>query len=153
MNAPEKRQAWAATWMSMAKIIAGRSYDKRLQVGALIVPEDNTSVLAIGYNGQYKGGPHVPDSDEPGKSGYIHAENNALVKCDFNFPKRKHLYVTHSPCLMCAKLIINADIARVVYDQAYRDTSPIELLKSVGVQVLNLEEAIALGFSHATVAQ
>jgi dCMP deaminase len=130
----------------MAHVIAGRSYDRRLQVGALVVPADNTAVLAIGYNGNYKGGPHVPDSEEPGKSGYIHAETNALVKCDFSFPKLKHMYITHSPCLMCSKLIINADITRVVYDQLYRDPAPIELLRSTGVEVLCLLDAVELEF-------
>lgn len=138
----QDRPEWPITWMNVAREIARRSYDPRLKVAAIIVSEDNTSVLSIGYNGNYRGGPHSHESSEPGKSGFIHAEVNALVKCDFNFPKKKHMYVTHSPCRDCSKLIINAEISRVVYDIEYRDTSGIELLRSAGVSVMNLADAI-----------
>lgn len=136
------RPTWPATWMSIANSIALRSYDPRLRVGCITVSCDNTSVLSVGYNGGYKGGPNVPDSLEPGKSGFVHAEVNCLVKCDFNFPKRKHMYLTHSPCLPCARLIINAEIARVVYETVYRDASGIELLLSAGIETLQLQDAI-----------
>jgi len=138
----DHRPSWPETWMSVARAIAQRSYDPRLQVGAIIVSEDNTRMLSVGYNGNYRGGPNEPESLEPGKSGMIHAEQNALVKCDFNFPKKKHMYLTHSPCRACAKLIINAEISRVVYNEVYRDPSGIELLKSAGVEVYSMEEAI-----------
>lgn len=138
-----KRSTWPETWMTVARTIAARSYDPRLKVGAIVVSCDNTQMLSVGYNGNYKGGPHFHESKEPGKSGFIHAEVNALVKCDFNFPKPKHLYVTHSPCRDCAKLIINAEITRVIYEVPYRDTSGVDLLKSSGVEVLSIEEAIA----------
>jgi dCMP deaminase len=128
--------------MMIATTIAARSYDPRLCVGAIIVSADNTQMLAIGYNGNYKGGPHVHESLEPGKSGFIHAEANALIKCDFNFHKKKHLYCNYSSCRDCAKLIINAEITRVIYQFQYRDVSGIELMKSAGIEVLSLEEAI-----------
>jgi dCMP deaminase len=138
-----ERTPWPETWMSVAHMMADRSYDPRLKVGAIIVSCDNTQMLSVGYNGNYKGGPHKHESSEPGKSGFIHAEVNALVKCDFNFAKKKHMYVTHMPCRDCSKLIINAEIARVVYHHPYRITDGVELLKSVGVEVLTLGEAIA----------
>lgn len=134
------RSSWDQVWMSVAKTIALRSYDPRLKVGAIIVSDDNTQVLAIGYNGNYKGGPHEHESQEPGKSGFIHAEANCLVKCDYNFPKKKHMYVTHSPCRDCSKLIINAGISKVVYDIRYRDVSGLELLRSVGIEVCSVDE-------------
>lgn len=137
-----ERPSWPETWMTVAFTMAERSYDPRLKVGAIVVSADNTQMLSVGYNGNYRGGPHVHESSEPGKSGFIHAEVNSLVKCDFNFPKKKHMYVTHSPCRDCAKLIINAEIARVVYKVPYRDTSGVELLRSAGVEVLSYEEAI-----------
>ena|SRR3990167_6871463 len=136
------RPSWPETWMSVARSMSRRSYDPRLKVGAIVVSEDNTSMLSVGYNGNYRGGPHAHESTEPGKSGFIHAEVNALVKCDFNFPKKKHMYVTHSPCRDCSKLIINAEITRVVYEIEYRDTSGIDLLKSTGIDVMNLSNAI-----------
>lgn len=139
-----KRNTWPQTWMTLAKAMSEMSYDPRLKVGCAIVSADNTSVLSVGFNGNYKGGPHCHDSPEPGKSGFIHAEANCLVKCDYNFPKRKHMYITHSPCRDCAKLIINADIARVVYDIPYRDTSGLDLLESVGIEVLSFDKAILI---------
>jgi len=135
-----QRPSWSETWMSIAKEISKRSYDPQLQVGAIIVSEDNTRMLSIGYNGNYKGGPNQRESTDPGMGGLIHAEVNALVKCDFNFSKKKHMYITHSPCRDCAKLIVNAEIAKVVYGIKYRDLSGLEILKSAGVSVFNALE-------------
>jgi dCMP deaminase len=134
------RKSWEETWISVAEIIAQRSADTVLKVGAIIVSEDNTRMLSVGYNGNYKGGPDVRESLEPGCSGFVHAEVNCIVKCDYNFPKKKIMYVTHSPCKACAKIIINADISKVVYRHPYRDDAGINLLKSVGVEVQQFEE-------------
>ena len=127
------RPTWDDIWMQYAKIIATRSYDPRTQVGAIIVSEDNTTVLSLGYNGNYTSGPNVPDSAEPGKSGFIHAEINALIKAPFHYHKKKIMYITLSPCFQCAKMIITAGIEKVVYDQEYRDTTGIEILTAQGV--------------------
>jgi dCMP deaminase len=115
-----------------------------LKVGAIIVSDDNTRMLSLGYNGSYKGGPHQHESTEPGKSGFLHAELNACLKADYNFSRPKHLYCTHSCCRDCAKILINAGISRVVYEIQYRDPSGIELLKSVGIEVFSLDEAILI---------
>lgn len=139
------RPPWCNIWMQTAHLISQRSYDSRLKVGALVVSEDNTQVLAMGYNGNYKGGPHTHESSEPGLGGFIHAENNCLIKLDFNFPKKKHMYVTHSPCRMCCKLIINAEISKVIYDIPYRDQSGLDLLAESGIEVLSLRDAIIKG--------
>lgn len=141
---PLSRPHWHQSWMDIAKVIAERSYDPRLKVGAIIVSSDNTQMLSVGYNGNYKGGPNEHESSEPGQSGFIHAEINALLKCDYNFPKLKHMYVTHSPCRQCAKCIINGGISSLVYDIPYRDTSGLDLLKSAGVQVFSMSEAILM---------
>jgi dCMP deaminase len=119
----------------MASTISQRSADPKYKVGCVIVPEDNTGVLALGYNGDHKGGSNERESEEPGQSGFIHAEINALIKLDYNNPKKKIMYVTLSPCIMCSKAIINAGITKVVYIEQYRDISGIELLKSQGVEV------------------
>ncbi len=138
------RPSKAEMWMNIAKEIAKQSCDLRLKVCAIVVPEDNAGMLACGYNGNYKGGPNKSESLEPGQSGFIHAEQNCLVKLDFNFPKKKHMYVTHSPCRMCSKLIVNANIARVVYNELYRDTSGLDILKSSGVEVFDISDAILI---------
>ena len=114
--------------MEFASLISMRSYDPRHRVGAVIVTEDNTQVLAVGYNGNHSGGPNEVESNEPGQSGMLHAEINALLKCDYNSHKRKIMYVTLSPCRMCAKAIVNSGISEVIYDVEYRDTSGIDLL-------------------------
>ena len=107
------RPSWDEVWIDMAKIISKRSYDPRHQVGVVIVTQDNTQVLSVGYNGNYSGGPNEVESSTPGESGMIHAEINALLKMDYNNPKDKTLYVTLSPCKMCAKSIVNAGIDKV----------------------------------------
>lgn len=124
--------------MTTASTIAQRSYDPRFQVGAIVVTDDNTQVLAVGYNGNHAGGPNEPESPTPGQSGFIHAEINALLKLDYNNPKRKLMYLNLSPCRMCAKAIVNAGIDEVVYEETYRDTSGIELLQASGIKVRKL---------------
>ncbi len=121
--------------MDFATSISRRSYDPRFQVGSIVVTNDNTQVLAVGYNGNYSGGPNEIESSEPGHSGMLHAEINCLLKMDYNNPKKKLLYVTLSPCRMCAKAIINAGIEEVIFDKEYRDTSGIDILLEGGINV------------------
>ncbi len=127
------RPSWPETWMKIAWTIADRSHDNRLQVGCVIVSDDNTCMLALGYNGNATGAPNVPDSHEPGLSGMIHAEINAITKCDYHLSGKKHMYVTHSPCMMCAKVIINARITKVFYAETYRDPTGLVFLEEHGV--------------------
>ena len=130
-----KRPTWDQIWMEMAHLISQRSYDPRNKVGTIIVTSDNTQVLSVGYNGNYTGGPNEVDSEQPGESGLIHSEINAMLKMDYNNPKCKIMYVTLSPCRMCAKSIINTNINEVVYSKAYRDLSGVEILHSAGIKV------------------
>ncbi len=134
------RPSWDSIWMDFATTISKRSYDPQFQVGCCIVTEDNCQVLAIGYNGNHKGGPNKRESEEPGGSGFIHAEINALIKLDYNNPKKKKMYLTLSPCRACAKAIINGGISKVYYKAGYRDCSGIELLMQNGVEVLQLPD-------------
>ena len=127
------RPSWDNIWMNFAHTISRRSYDPRRQVGAVVVTEDNCQVLAVGYNGNYAGGPNEVESEQPGHSGMIHAEINALIKLDYNNPKGKKLYLTLSPCRQCAKAIVNSGIKTVIFSNTYRDTSGIELLVNAGV--------------------
>lgn len=136
------RPSWPETWMKIAWNISERSYDPRLKVGAIVVSEDNTRLLSLGYNGNYRGGPNAPESDIPGQSGLIHAEVNALIKCDYNFNRKKIMYLTHSPCVSCAKLIVNADISSIIYDIEYRDLAGIEILRNSEVSVTKLSNLI-----------
>jgi dCMP deaminase len=138
----ENRPTWHTIWMSIASIIAQRSYDGRLKVGTIIVSSDNTTVLSIGFNGNYAGGPNEPSSNEEGKSEFLHSEINALLKCDFHFHKDKILYVTHFPCRMCCKAIINSGIKTVIYNEEYRDMSGLSFFKDANINVLHHSELI-----------
>ena len=129
-----KRPSWDEIWMEFAHSIAKRSYDPRHRVGTVIVTEDNTQVLSVGYNGNYAGGPNKVESTVPGESGMIHAEINALLKMDYNNPKKKKLYLTLSPCRMCAKAIVNAGISEVFYSEVYRDSSSLSILEGSGIK-------------------
>lgn len=126
--------------MDFAKSIAARSIDPRFKVGAVVVSEDNTQVLSVGYNGDHAGGPNEVESTSPGESGCIHAEINALIKLDYNNPKGKKMYVTLSPCKMCAKALVNSGVDEVIYDQEYRDKSGVDLLKTSGISVRRLQQ-------------
>jgi len=134
------RPSWDNIWASFVHTISLRSCDSKFKVGAVIVSRDNTQVLSMGYNGDQKGGDNERESQETGKSGFIHAEVNALIKLDYNNPKEKIMYVTHSPCSVCAKCIINANIDEVVYLNLYeKDTRGIELLKESDIIVRKLD--------------
>jgi len=122
------RPSWDSIWMKFAKSIAERSIDPRFKVGAVVVSKDNTQVLAMGYNGDQAGGSNEVESLEPGQSGCIHAEINALIKLDYNNPKPKKMYVTLSPCKMCAKAIVNSGIEEIIYLEEYRDKTGVEIL-------------------------
>ena len=98
--------------------IATLSTCKRLQVGAVIVDVGFTQVLSIGYNGPASGLPNDSCTGEQGSCGCIHAEANALIKLSDRRPS--FLIATHSPCVHCAGLIVNAGIEHVFYFNEYR---------------------------------
>jgi len=132
---------WDDIWMGLAFDISTRSRDPRLKVGAVIVTDDNESVLAIGYNGDEKGGDNKPDSLEPGCSNFIHAEVNAIAKMNYNDPRSRKIYITHAPCIVCARLIINSNIKKVIYCYPYRSEKGLELLKKRNIEVLSCSSA------------
>ena len=119
--------------MQMAETIAQRSHHPTFKVGAIITTSDNTQVLSLGYNGNAAGLENWPQSTKPGECGLIHAEINALLKLDYNNPKEKVMYVTLSPCEMCAKAIVNSGIKSVVYKKSYRISKGIEILNRAGI--------------------
>lgn len=132
----EKQLALDLRYLRMAEIWAENSYCIRRQVGALIVKDK--SIISDGYNGTPAGFENICE-DENGmtKQYVLHAEANAITKVasSTNNCSGATLYVTDSPCLECAKLIIQSRIARVVYSRAYRLSDGIDLLKRAGVQV------------------
>jgi dCMP deaminase len=123
-------------YMSMASIWAQNSYCKRRQVGALLVKD--RMIISDGYNGTPSGFENICE-DENGitKPYVLHAEANAISKVakSGNSSEGATLYVTASPCVECAKLIIQAGIRRVVYRDEYRITDGIDLLRRAGIEV------------------
>jgi len=115
-------------YMRMAEELAKRSTCARLQVGTVVTDQRLENVLAIGYNGNARGLPNKCDSAVPGSCGCIHSEMNALVKAPGNV-RDKVVFVSASPCVMCAKLIINSGVTHVFYRKAYRDPSGVEVLQ------------------------
>ena len=130
-----KRPEWDDIWMDFAHTISQRSPDPKHKVGAVIVNDENTQVLSIGYNGDQKGGSNKRESMEVGSSGFIHAEINALIKCDYNYGKKKKMYLTLSPCKTCAKAIVNAGIDEVIYCKTYEESNGLDILKESGISV------------------
>lgn len=130
------RPAWDEIWMDFSQSIAERSCDSKYKVGSVIVNSENTQVLSIGYNGDQKGGSNKRDSTATGQSGFIHAEINALIKMDYNNPCKKKMYLTLSPCEVCAKAIVNAGIEEVIYSEFYKHgQNGIRILNQAGILV------------------
>jgi len=128
--------------MEMAKIVAKRMTCERAQVGALVVK--NNRVVSMGYGGVPSGLPHCTDvgcktGPDGGCIATAHAEANAIsfAAKEGIAVKGSEMYVTLSPCLNCAKLIINSGIVKVYYLEKYRDSSGIELLHEAGVIIMD----------------
>src|SRR2546421_4677698 len=126
-------------YMRMAEELAKRSTCARLQVGTVITTPDLTQVLGIGYNGNARGLPNRCDSTTPGACGCLHSEQNALIKAGAQLPG-KVMFVSASPCVMCAKMAINANVARVYYREAYRDPAGLDTLRQGGVEVIHYDQ-------------
>jgi len=125
-------------YMRMAEELAKRSTCARLQVGSVIATPDLTQVVGIGYNGNARGLPNRCDSVTPGACGCLHSEQNALIKAGAQLPG-KIMFVSASPCVMCAKMIINCNVARVYYREAYRDAAGLDTLRQGGVEVVHYD--------------
>jgi dCMP deaminase len=130
--------------MRAAHIYAELSTARRLKVGALVVKDDR--IVSIGYNGMPSGWDNnceydLEDGNIKTRPEVLHAETNALAKLARSTESGldADLFVTHSPCLDCAKLIYQSGIKRVFYATAYRDNSGINFLKSSGIEVEQLD--------------
>ena len=125
-------------YLRMARIWSENSYCVRRQVGALVVKDK--MIISDGYNGTPSGFENVCEEDGVTKPYVLHAEANAITKIarSGNNSEGATLYVTDSPCIECAKLIIQAGIRRVVFSRSYRLTDGIDLLRRAGIEVQQL---------------
>ncbi len=132
----DKQYLLDSRYLRMAKIWSENSYCERRKVGALIVK--NKMIISDGYNGTPSGFENVcEDLDFKTKPYVLHAEANAITKIarSNNSSDGSTLYVTDSPCLECAKLIIQSGIKRVVYANQYRLVDGIKLLENAGIRI------------------
>ncbi len=137
--------------MEIVDLIKSRSTCKRRQVGALIAKDKR--ILATGYNGAPMGCKHcdeigclrekmnVPSGERHELCRAIHAEQNAIVQAAYSGTSVKDgtLYVTNQPCVLCAKMAINAGIKKIVFKGEYPDNLALELLKEAGIRVVKFD--------------
>lgn len=132
----DKDKKFDLRYMQMARIWAENSYCERRKVGALLVKEK--MIISDGFNGTPSGFEnHCEDDNNVSLPYVLHAEANAITKVarSNNSSDGATLYVTASPCMECAKLIIQSGIKRVVYGEQYRLTDGIDLLQRAGIEV------------------
>lgn len=126
-------------YLRMARIWAENSYCQRRKVGVLVVKDK--MIISDGYNGTPSGFENVcEDADNVTKPYVLHAEANAITKLarSNNNSDGSTLYITDSPCIECAKLIIQAGIKRVVFAQKYRLVDGLELLQRANIELLHI---------------
>lgn len=122
--------------MEIAKTVSLRSPDPKLQVGSILVSRDFKRILGWGYNGPVSKQSNQRESNESGKSGFIHAEINCLINSNTN--SRGFLFVTTAPCEDCARVIANCDkVEAVYYEKNYTNNNGIEILESSNIKVWN----------------
>lgn len=147
-----ERPSWEEYFMEIACLVARRSTCLRRQVGAVMVKGKN--ILATGYNGTPSGITHceqvgclrqqlnVPSGERHELCRGLHAEQNAIIQA------AKHgvniadatLYCTNSPCIICSKMLINAGVQRIIYQEGYPDLLSMEMLAESGVEVLEFSQ-------------
>jgi dCMP deaminase len=137
---PAPRPSFQQIYLDLAFTLAERSTCYRLKVGTVITSTDFRKVLAVGYNGNATGLHNGCDREEAGNCGCLQSEENAVINCDAPRSVEKIVFVTHLPCVQCAKRLINlGNVKTVYYGQDYRIKDSIEILNSVGIQVIHFE--------------
>lgn len=142
------RPSWDEYFMQMAELTAQRSTCLRRQVGAIIVKEKH--IIATGYNGAPKGLPHceelggclrekleIPSGERHELCRALHAEQNAIIQAATlgQSIEGATIYITHQPCIICAKMIMNAGISRIVIRRGYPDEMSRGMLREAGLKV------------------
>lgn len=147
----ESRPSWDEYFMDMALLTSKRSTCLRRNVGAVIVKDKH--IIATGYNGAPRGLAHceekggclrqklgVPSGERHELCRALHAEQNAIIQAASlgQSVEGATIYVTHQPCSICAKMIINAGISRIVVKEGYPDEMAVEILEEAGLKVVKL---------------
>jgi dCMP deaminase len=150
-----ERPSWDEYFMDIARLVSSRSTCMRRQVGAVMVKSKH--VLATGYNGTPSGITHcsetgclreqlkVPSGERHELCRGLHAEQNAIIQAarhgiDINGAT---LYCTHSPCIICSKMLINAGIEQIVYIHGYPDQMSLDMIGEAGIVTRVLDASVA----------
>lgn len=148
-----ERPSWDEYFMEMALLTAKRSTCMRRNVGAVIVQDKH--IIATGYNGAPKGIPHceeiggclreqmkIPSGERHELCRALHAEQNAIIQAATlaQSIEGASIYITNQPCVICAKMIINAGIKRIVVREGYPDVLAVDLLAEAGLKIVMLGE-------------
>lgn len=148
-----ERPSWDEYFMEMAMLTAKRSTCMRRNVGAVIVQDKH--IIATGYNGAPKGIPHceeiggclrekmkIPSGERHELCRALHAEQNAIIQAATlaQSIEGASIYITNQPCVICAKMIINAGIKRIVVKEGYPDKLAVDLLAEAGLKIVMLGE-------------
>jgi dCMP deaminase len=151
-----ERPTWDEYFMGIARLTAERATCLRRKVGAVIVQDKR--IVATGYNGAPRGIPHcaerggclreelgVPSGERHELCRALHAEQNAIIQAatSGNSIEGATIYITHQPCIICSKMIINAGIRKIIVDQAYPDKYAVEILEEAGLKIVTLESVSA----------
>lgn len=153
MPKTDNRPSWDEYFMQMAELTAQRSTCLRRQVGAVIVKDKH--IIATGYNGAPRGLRHcdemggclrqklgVPSGQRHELCRALHAEQNAIIQAATlgQSVEDASIYITHQPCVICAKMIINAGLKRIVVKEGYPDELSVEILDEAGLKIVMLEK-------------
>lgn len=140
------RPSWDQYFMDLARLVATRSTCLRRKVGAVLVRDKR--ILATGYNGAPRGMKHcleigcirdemnIPSGTRAEICRAIHGEQNAIIQCALygTSSEGSTIYITHQPCSVCTKMLINAGVKRLVYEQPYPDEFALNLIKESGIK-------------------
>jgi dCMP deaminase len=147
-----ERPSWDEYFMGIAKLTAERSTCLRRKVGAVIVQDKQ--IVATGYNGAPKGIAHcdekggclreqlgIPSGERHELCRALHAEQNAIIQAATSGQSIEGatIYITHQPCVICAKMIINAGIRKIIVDEGYPDDFAVEILDEAGLKIVMLD--------------
>jgi len=146
------RPSWEAYFMDITRLVARRSTCTRRAVGAILVKDKR--VLSTGYNGAPSGIRHcaetgclreqmkVPSGERHELCRGIHAEQNAIIQAAFHGVSIRDadLYSTNLPCFICTKMIINAGIRRIYYEEDYADPMSVEMFREAGVRIFRVRD-------------
>ena len=147
-NSSNRDEQKLAIFSNIVKDISSLSVSSQLKVGALAVRNDFTKIASFGYNGSYKNAPinketgTEEESLVPGESGLIHAEINMIAKFREQDPENYTVILTHSPCKMCTKVLINAGFKSILWINEYRETDHLQIFDDCDVEYGKVSDLI-----------